>query len=333
MAKKKTIEILNEIADYIRINKNVNVHEIAKKIKSNWDTVSKYLTFLEGLGVVTKEKNNYVIKDGRTIKLDDDTIANIPLSPEKKDLMRYVGKLISDAWIKLTGHKPPVTWVHKAEVEVAKKFPQLNIPIGWYFFGQVVLYKFKESELDTYTGEIPESVNDIENFEESVTSIVDELRKKDYFDLLHYQYEKYKKKEYLTKLEMQKIFEKGDIYESREELSSLYYQLVFNYDLNTENEVSKEILDYLKDIVSISVSLIHRNQTKDNAFLKTQLWDVFSCYWELYCTYNLYITLEGDLGYNKEVLKPLFKEKVECYFSACHEKIELVKAFMAFQAG
>lgn len=328
--KRKTIDILNEIIDYLRLNQ-ASVNEIAGKIGSNWDTVSKYLNFLEGLGVVKKQNNNYIINDEKSINLDDDTIANIPLPQEKKNLIKYIGKKISDEWLRVRGQKPPVTWIHKAAVEVSKKLPSLKIPTGWYYFGQVVLYKFKPEDTEIQGIEEPQEIKNISNFNEVIHLVVQELYTKKYFDLLTYQYSKYQKGEYITKIDLQKKFEETDLFESKSEICSLYYKLAYNFDLNIDDPISKEILDYLKEIISISVSLINKNQVKNNNLLKTQLWEIFCCYWELYCTYNLYQTIDGEIGYPKAVLRPLFKEKVDLHLDLCDQKMELAKAYLDFQ--
>lgn len=267
------------------------MYELSKELNSNWDTIRGNVELLMQLGILGMADQKVFRNPDCKVALQDDTIAGIPLSIEaRKRIYALAGKIFF-RWKEIAGKEPSGTQLQKAMVEISDKFQNLNIPRGWYFYGKVVMVKVDKGKLNEGNFEFNNAELDSE-----IIQVIKRLSKMAHLELIDYQYEKYKKEDYKIKREIESLFFLGKF--DKERFSQLLYKLIFTFKLKNDDPLNQKVISLLKESASVMI-------THDAG--RALLLETFSTFWRLYATYNLLETLEGELGYDKTIVKAVFE--------------------------
>ncbi len=290
-----------------------SIYELSKELNSNWDTIKNNVTLLKDLGILDVVEQKIFLKSDKSISIHDDTVAGLPLSDDARKRIYAVAKKINDKWKNVTGEEPNKTHLQKAIVEISEKFPSLNIPRGWYFYGKIVLInvdktKFNEN-LDKYDFK-RYSIN-LKEFESCILEVINTLKDLSNSELLDYQYEKYNKKDYLIKRNVERLFLEKKF--DKEKFSNLLYKLIFNFRLIKDDPLNHKVISIIKEAISVMISKTYIEDIDKNINFKLQLMETFTIFWKLFATYGLLISLEGELGYDKRYIMSIFADRINFY--------------------
>ncbi|MFH0752292.1 MAG: hypothetical protein V1914_01715 [archaeon] len=309
--KKTKAAIINGIIDLVSASPK-SVYELSKDLGSNWDTIKDNVDILKDLKIVDTADNKIFLKQEGLVDIPKDTIAGLPLAKDIRKRTYALAKKINNEWEKKKNTPITRTHMQKALVEVAEKYPQLNIPRGWYFFGKVVLVKVDplefSPELDTYdfkTLNVKEK-----ELNETIVEIINQIGALSVKDLTRCQYQKYGKKDYLIKREIEKLLLSENL--DKKKFVDLLYQLIFNFRVNKDDVLNYKVLEIIKDAASVIISNLSKKEVEEQT-LKTQVFEQFTSLWKVYCTYVLFSTLEGEMGYDKNIIRSIFEERIDFY--------------------
>jgi len=309
--KKSKTQIIRKIIELIS-EKPKSMYELSKQLGSNWDTVKSNVSLLNELGIVKIIEQKVVLKRDCSVSFYDDTIAGLPLSNEMRERIYATAKKISDAWIKVTGNSPNRTQLQKALVEIAEKFPKLEIPRGWYFYGRVVLVKVDQNnltnDLDKYN--FKKFVVDLNLFNNEILKTVKKISKFKTGDLIQEQYEYYKKEDYLVKRKIEKLLCNKF---NNEKFESLLYELIFGFKVIKDDSLNHKVLSIVKEAISLMITNAKAYNVDKNNSINFMLIETFASFWKLYATYGLLLSLEGNLGYDASVIKSIFEDRINFY--------------------
>lgn len=309
--KKSKAEIIDGIINLVSTSPK-SIYELSKKLNSNWDTIKDNVELLKKLNVLDISENKVFLKQDSLISIHKDTIAGLPLSKEVRTRIYALAKKVNDMWLEKKGEVPKKTQMQKALVEISEQNPNLNIPRGWYFFGKVVLVKIDPEEFskDLKNYNFKKYKIDEDKLNQSISSVIDEIESLSYNELLDYQYNKYNKKDYLTKREIENLLMSDSF--DKKKFAQLLYQLLFNFKINKDDSLNYQVLTVMKDAISVLLSSTAKFD-KDVQELKPELFESFTILWKIYCTFNLSDTLEGDLGYDKKIIDSIFEDRINFY--------------------
>lgn len=293
MVKRGKSEIYESIVDFLKKNGSSRVQTISEKTSTRWETVKSALETLEKSEFVQEKNNFYSLK--QSLNFDKETILGIMIEPSEKEKISKIANRFRELWPKnkFLGK----TFLQKMTVELIKK-ENLNLPYGWYLFGQCTALKMHDETLNKYGSE--------KKYDFKIKEIIEEYSQfNDTDELLEYHYKKEKKKLYLTRLSINNILKKNNL--SRELILNVLdiqiQSLIWDFEKNSDN---KDIFEILEGFHSIILKLSKLPVEKLNN-LKFDIYTTFSLIWELIGSYNLYKSLNQDIklfyDYNADILK------------------------------
>jgi hypothetical protein len=311
--KKEKKDILNSIKESV-MQSPKTIYELSKELGSNWDTVRNNVNLLKNLGVVGVQDQKVIFAEKGTSKIDDATIAGLPVSEKIRKKVLALGKLFLNEWKANTNRRLSNTILQKALVEIADKFPKLNIPRGWYLYGKIVLVKVTEEILlkEEYKYDFSDEMAEVKQLKEEIKKLAKRYSTMMPAEVTKEQYVNNNSKMYLLRKEIESdlCFMEKSNYDA---LAKKLYELVFLFDLDNADEFSADVFAAFKDGITIMIEKIKND--KNSKELKAVLVDMFKSIWRLVANYNLYRTHEGDLGYDKLVIKSFMIEKSNFYKS------------------
>ncbi len=309
--KKSKSEIIKKIVESVSQNPK-SMYGLSKELNSNWDTIKGNVELLRELGILDVSEQKVFLKRDCSISMED-AVAGLPLSDQIRKRIYALAKIVRDKWVESTGKEPNNTQLQKAMVEVIEKFPSLDIPRGWYFYGKIVLVKIDKEKLtkDLDKFSFKEFSINIKELENEVKSVIKKISKFSNSELLDYQYKKYNKKDYMIKREIDVLFlsKKFD----KQKFSNLLYQLIFNFKTIKDDELNHKVLSITKEAISIMISRAFSRDADEDREFRIQLMEAFSTFWKLYTTYGLLESLEGKVGYDIRIVRSIFDDRINFY--------------------
>lgn len=111
----------------------------------------------------------------------------------------------------------------------------------------------------------------------------------------------------------------------KEMFSNLMYKLIFSFKVVNDDPLNQKVLSAVKEAISIMItSTFKANVNKDINF-RMRLMETFATFWKIYATYELFESLEGDLGYDKRIIRYIFNDRIDFYIN------DLTDYFYAFR--
>jgi len=283
--KKSKAQIIKRIIELVSESPK-SMYELSKELNSNWDTIKNNVVLLKELNIVDMTEQKVFLKSGSLISFHDDTVAGLPLSNEIRNRIYATAKKISDSWMKITCKLPNKTQLQKSLVEIAEKFPKLNMPVGWYFYGKIILVKVNQKKLsnnlDNY--DFGKLSIDVKRLNEEISETVKRISKLKTDDLIQKQYETHEKKDYLVKIQIEKLLcNKFD----NEKFENLLYKLIFNFKVIKDDPLNHKVLSIVKEAISIMVTKAREYNSNKDLNINFMLIETFAAFWRLYATYGL----------------------------------------------
>lgn len=312
-AEKKTkTQIIRAIVKLVS-ERPLSMYELAKELNSNWDTIKNNVELLKELKIVgISEQKVYLQKDS-LLSFQEDTIAGLPLSDEMRKRIYALAKKITDAYVKETGKQPNNTQLQKSLVEIAEKFPNMRIPCGWYFYGKVVMVKVDKnkftSDLDGY--DFKSLTIDLKKLEEEIVRVTKKISRMSTAALKDRQYAMHGKNDYVIKRDIEKILLSKEM--DKEEFFNLLYKLIFHFRIIKDDEFNLKVIGIIKEAISMMILKTAACDSADKEECRLLLIEAFNAFWKVYATYDLYVSLEGDLGYDKRRIRSIFEDRINFY--------------------
>lgn len=306
--KKSKSTILRGIIDSLASSDEAKtIYQIAKDLDSNWDTIKNNIELLEDLGVVSREDGDVYLE--KRLELDEDAIAGLPISADTKRRTYALSYKVYEKWQEMTGDKPNKTQLQKAVVEIAGQISELDIPQGWYLYGKIVPVNIQP---DKFTEKIRSESLEVEEetLNEVIADTISNISHLSYSQLLNYQYNKYEKEDYQTKLEITRLIACDQF--DQDKFRNLIYKLMFEFPLQEDDDFSQKTLSLLKEAGSIIIEKSSQLELKD-ALHKQILEDMFKSFWGIYATHALYVSIKDDLEGDKRLVRRILDDRVESF--------------------
>ena len=312
--KKDRKSILTSIREEV-MKSPKSMYELSKILGSNWDTIRKNVALLEELGILKLQGSKIVLIQPSFRSSKKDTIAGIPISTEMKKKVYAIANLFYNEWNNNNSRYIPNTVFQKAVVKLSDKFPSLNIPRGWYLFGKVVLVKLSEEIIKENKTEynLRKEINNYNNVFNEVKETAKNFSGMKTVDIINEQYEDHNANSYKTKRKIDELIISSDLESNKMELSKTIYELVLYFQLRKDNELSTDIFGFIKDGVLIILDILNDKIEVPKEYKKILLLDLINVLWNLNAIYNLYITREGDFGYDNGVIDLFFEDKIHFF--------------------
>ncbi len=295
--RTKKDKILQDISSALK-KKPMTINELAETIDLNWTTVRDNLKILENLGLVNfeheKSKKIYFVKEDLTIKVKrSNTFFGLPISSEQEKIFNTLFSKTRELWVKVTGKEPGKTKVYKTAVEAIKELG-LEVPYGWYKFGEVCLMTYEPEK--EYVPEIQ-----IPKIDSVIERIIEKFKTMNTLELEIYCYSK--NSLYKSSLEIRKkLIECGGNIKNLEGLQKDLYTFLFSMKKGVYDE---ETFDLVRDFVIITSFLVN---SKKNALPQIIL--AFETIWSLIAIFNFMYSLEKEFGYSRKMLEEYMKDKI-----------------------
>ena len=243
--------VILRIRNHLKDNDKADINSIAKSIGSNWSTTRNKLELLKDLGNVKEERG-----EGRRyfswVEIDDykgdktqNVLFNLPVEPKDLKTANWLYSQITEACKKKYHKTPSNTISQKILVDVIKKAEIIDLPVGWYLYGEICPIMPSEnlpkaiSLPNEYVGKKAFLIDCIN---ESV-SIYGGLTP---FEAERKQYEQYKNRLYLLKNEITRALYQGHYSEPTFKMNIFTFAMEVKYP---------EDNDYLKKLVNAFVEL------------------------------------------------------------------------------
>lgn len=277
--------------------------QIAEKTGINWETAKNAVETLHRINLISShEQHNkmyYTIDEANFLQLRKGTLLGLPLSQEQEETTQALLARIKQRWTKLVGTIIKKTFQQKILVRLIQENSIVNVPYGWYLFGEcAVLSNFEEKE-----------IKPIVAYDQQIDRLI--LEHKQFMDtqeLLRYDYTKKGNQLYLLRIRINHLLLKPFTNESLPSLKQDVRDLLFNFPNTKENE---SLVESLNAFASMIFRLVNHKNEKEMEDLRPLLNDTFSSLWELMATYNLYKSLKENDWYDEMTLQKHYKLRIE----------------------
>ena len=260
-------EIYNLIVGVLK-TENLNIQQISQRTGVRWETVRNAVESLEEAGFLKKDGRVFKL-DGEFQYFDDETILGVPLDEDQKKTYFQIANRIKEF------KNYNKTFLQKAVISVIKK-EKLDLPYGWYLFGECTPVKLCDETLQGYGSTrkhdkaICETITEFDKYHNTV-------------DLMEEQYQD--KPLYSSRLHIDQIF-KGDLDQNAMKLLELHVkQMLF--------KVEDPASEYLDAFLS-SVAMLKRLSDEDLEAVKMDVYSTFRIIWELIGTQQFKETSQLD---------------------------------------
>lgn len=312
--KKQLVQRILQLLE----NKPMTRNELSEKVGSNWDTIENALGLLKSVGLImeVKEGNKKIFKkaeESRVIKRND-TLLGIPITTEAEELCKYLFLKVKERWLKKTKEVPNKTQMQKVIAEITETVSlPIKIPCGWYLFGKLCILEY-DPEQEYFTN----FKGNISNLSEGIDKAIEiYINCKNAREVLFEQYQRKNKLLYLARLKLQQLLSYEITQENKQLISKLLHAFIINFSRREDN---REIISLLDCYVSIVNQILLEKSGKELGDIQNTINDCFISLWELLATYNLFDDLvNGDYGYEYEILKKYFDPRNETLVALCKE--------------
>ncbi|MDD4363583.1 MAG: hypothetical protein PHD33_05180, partial [Atribacterota bacterium] len=200
---------ISNVITFIKKNPNCKFSDLSNNITIDLSTLKSIIKELEKakvIMVVDNDEKRYSIQN-TFVKKREDTYFGLSLTKRDENLINYLYTKIKMYWVQKTGREPGRVEVQKTIARINKEY-NLNLPIGWYLYGQMCI-KTYDSQL-TYTydlklieKEITSNLSLIDGF---IKKIVDTYSKMTISQIKKESYLIENKELYLKKTELWALF-------------------------------------------------------------------------------------------------------------------------------
>ncbi|MFP4645759.1 MAG: hypothetical protein ACLFNB_03880 [Candidatus Woesearchaeota archaeon] len=247
-------EIYNLIVGVLK-TENLNIQQISQRTGIRWETVRNAVESLEEAGFLKRDGREFKL-DGEFQFFDEETILGVPIDENQKKEYFRIAKRIREF------KDYNKTFLQKAVINVIKK-ENLDLPYGWYLFGECTPVKLGDETLQGYGSTrkydkaIRETINEFGHYNNTVDLMED-----------HYQ----DKPVYAARLHIDQIF-KGELTRnSMKQIELLVKQMLFKV-----NEPASEYLDAFLS----NVAMLKRLDDEELESIKLDIFSTFRIIWEL----------------------------------------------------
>jgi hypothetical protein len=270
-------------------------HEHNKKV--SWEAIRAALEALESIGFVKKEeksgKDYYSLSHCSTpIK---DTILGLPVSKEQEKLCCEIANRIRELAPKTNN-----TFLQKMVVNLIKR-KNLDIPYGWYLYGECCVVKLVPEFLSKYSS--------THKFDTELKQIIGEFKSYGNTDeLLKALYVKEGNALYLHRWKINGMLS----HPFKEKPVLLDYEIKHMIFTISDMKLPRQIYEYLMEFYSDLVRLIKHPIEKMEEY-RLDILSTFQSIWELIGTYEMYSTT-----------KPKYQMDTLCYYQAAALQLKTI---------
>lgn len=290
--RKTRNEIYQKITEFLKKNNQpVKIQDIAKNTGFRWETVKNVLETLQAGNFIEKQDDTYRLNH---VEEQRDTLLNIKIDKEDEKQIAQIANRFKEFNI------TKKTFLQKMVVELIKR-ENLNLPYGWYLFGQCTLLKLNDTDRYKST----------KKYDKTIKDIIADYNYSDTNALMEDHYRKNKRNDYLTKLLIHETLNKEISDKTQLEfIDTQLKSLIWSIEQNDEDI---DILKLLEDFYSIFVRLKKLSLDKINSIRPT-IFSAFQTIWEMFGAYFLYKSLNKyNAKKEYEQKKLTLKENAEFY--------------------
>ena len=287
--------------------------EISRKANTSWEATKNKLNELKELDLVieiekkdNKKNKFYIINPIPKIKKNYETYFNIPINYEDKQKIESWFFHIQNKWFEITNTKPKITQVYKTLAFLNKKL-RLNLPFGWYNFGQIPLLIYDEQKIYSNTFNLLDNENKV--LDEVIQRY---LKENKIYKINRLHYEDFDKTTYILKDNLMKEFKSN-----KKEIFNLEnIKLLYSYLSN--EKIEDYFTDYLFNFYLLLVE-INFKKIEINEDYRFELFNLFCEIWKFITIDEFKISLKEKIP--EAILENCLKNKIKS------KKLELDEKF------
>ena len=291
---------ISKIITYIKENPNCKISDLSSNVSMDTTNLKSILKDLEKAKVIIILEDNgekkYSCADIITKKRED-TYFGLNLTERDENLINYLYTKIKMYWIQKTGREPGRVEVNKSIARINKEY-NLNLPIGWYLYGQMCIKTYNPQITYTYDikqieKEMGASLSLIENF---TKKIIDTYSKMTISQIKKESYLVENKELYLKKTELWGLFanlQHSDTDDYNGRVDSTLGELLVKSITLIDNKILDRYYEYVMDYLHLDL------ETKIQEQLKVI--DTFNTFWQI-------IALSG---FKKSISEKYTKEELD----------------------
>lgn len=278
-------KIYKQIVNALKFHK-LNIQQISTKTGIRWETVKNAVDALTEAGFLKKDGRAYNLE--KDFSFDEDTILGIPVPEEKKKQLAG----IANRFRQLTNYNN--TFLQKAVINVIKR-ENLDLPYGWYLFGECSAVMFNKMN-NKYTA--------TKKYEKTIKETISEFSKFKNTDAL-----------------MENIYEGNQLYMLRLQIDQVFKDKLTKHNMRSIELAVKQMLFVLKgpsyyflDSFYSQVAMLKKLDEEQLNEIKLEIYAAFRIIWEIIGTqkYKETVNLENIDFYYKTRMEAL-EELAHCY--------------------
>ena len=299
MAKRS--DIYHQVVQELRKGPST-ILQVAKATGINWETVKYAIETLEKIKIIRSYQENgkthHVVDESHFLDLRKDTLLGLPLDKKQEKATKELLTRIKQRWQNITGRAVSKTFIQKILVRLVEENKILNVPYGWYLFGECAVLFTGDDEITPikkYDAQIDEIIKDYAVFENTN-------------ELLQTYYTRKRNELYLLRLKISNVLLEPFTISSLSTLKKIVRDLLLTFPQKEDNI---GIVENLNAFASMVFRLINNKNEKEVEDLRSLLNDTFSSLWESMATYNLYQSLQDKGWYDLATLQRYYKLRIE----------------------
>lgn len=319
MGRKSSQDILENITSILREDGGNSIKEIIEKSGAQRNTVKKYLDSLEKQGLVEFEKEGrekvYYISP-EYLNLSERSSRNFFGLKIEKEIEEEIAALcnsIIEKWEEKTGNKPNKTELQKTLARINDSLDSLDLPIGWYMYGEVCTVSFDPQQPFNTQTKVPETTEKMDKIEEAVDY---NIRFDSVTELMEDRYKEKGKELYIVKHELKEDILPNNLPQS--DVMPKIYKFAYNLP-EIEDREAKNLIDEF-------ISIFSQLYQKDDKFMMSELNSLFDAVWRLVALFNYRNDLRKH--YPEKELEIKFKIEIESQKREVRERIENLQDFI-----
>jgi len=328
IAKRTSREVVEAVIKALKKGPK-SIYEVAGETGTTWESVRKYLEMLREAGMAdeTEEGNKRVfsLKSCMEPFGRKDTLFGLPLSPDQENTINFLFMEIRKTWKEKTGSYPGRTQMQKILVDVADEC-KLDVPSGWYKYGQVCVKLYDPSEEYHY-----QPIEREEEIAGCINRIVEEKKNQNAISMELMQYAKSRSTLYLKWYEFEKRFEATYFSEEKDrmKLRDILSEISFSFKGGEESERAARLLN---DFLSAVIYMLKNMKPHEIDRLTKYVNDASRAVWNMVAIHNLFWSLSEKGGYKKAFLMPYFALAIKTSESDADDCISVLRDLCGIDA-
>jgi len=294
MTKKTTRAVIEGVWQALEMGSR-SIQEIAGLAKTNWATAQRQLELLKSMELVSEKEENGKRLFSRTVgSRKTNTLFGIPISKEDENTINYIYMQARKIWRERNNSPLSKTHAQKILANVNIKC-SLNLPLGWYLYGEVCVKPYDPSE--EYGYEAPQHAAKLRG---AVETSIDGFRgQQKVWQLERDYYRKRGKELYILKNELAWLLYKNFSKDKLENFCNGLLRLLVNV---RKEEDTQGAVQALTELIALSFTALNAKKFSLDEKFVASLADTFREVWKHIALFEFCASLAETKKFDEEQL-------------------------------